>query len=130
MLDKVRIIYLALGYDSSNIPKPKIRCPKCAVVGEMRGLFGWRWVECAACGVVAHWAPKETNPVQEAERFRAMVESGLSLEEISLQTGENPQNIRNRLALLRLTPEEQEKIRRRELSMIRALMMLKKREVG
>lgn len=64
--------------------------------------------------------------IQAAQKYAAMRESGLTSE----QTGVDPVAIRDRLQFLLLMPEEQDKLKRNELSYVRALKLCERRQRG
>jgi hypothetical protein len=69
------------------------------------------------------------DPVSMAKHFQHLHKAlGKPLEEIEKETGVEKQTIKNRLKLLKLTPDEQEQVRTGELTQQRALQKLAHRE--
>jgi len=73
---------------------------------------------------------KNESLIDEAKRIQFLKKQGLKIPEIAERMGENQQNVRNRLQLLRLTPEEQQRVHTGRLGMVNALKVLKQREDG
>jgi hypothetical protein len=59
-----------------------------------------------------------------------MKRQGLTIPQIAARLAKGLQNVRNRLRLLRLTPEEQRQVHTGRLGLVNALKLLKRREDG
>jgi hypothetical protein len=66
--------------------------------------------------------------IDEANRIHSMRGQGLTLPQIADRLCTNLQNVVNRLQLLRLTPEEQQRVHTGKLGMVKALQVIKMRE--
>ena len=71
---------------------------------------------------------RDESPIDEMRMFLFLKKNGVKTKDIALRMGENEQNVRNRLQLARLTPEEQERVHSGKLGMVNALKMLKERD--
>jgi len=71
---------------------------------------------------------KEESLIEEAVRIQSMKEAGMTIPQIAEKLASNQQNILNRLKLLRLTPEEQQRVHTGKLGMVNASKIVDKRE--
>jgi len=72
----------------------------------------------------------QETPVQEGKKYQQMKSYGLNVNQIAEKEATNPQNVRNRLALMRCTQEERDKVHAGKMGMMNALKALQKRESG
>lgn len=68
--------------------------------------------------------------IDEAKRIQFMMRQGLTIPQIADRLAMSRQNVHNRLQLLRLTSEEQRRVHTGRLSLVNALMLVKRREGG
>lgn len=72
---------------------------------------------------------KNENIIEEAKRYKFMkTHLKMNNNEIAKRVGENPQNVYNRMLLLKCTPEEQEKVAAGRLGMVNAIKAMRARE--
>lgn len=62
----------------------------------------------------------QLNPIEEAQGYQVLKDMGRTQNEIAVQLGVNQARVSQRLALLRLTPEEQQQVIDGELGIVRA----------
>jgi hypothetical protein len=66
--------------------------------------------------------------IQAAEKYAEMEKSGLTIAQISAKTGVDPAAIQERLQLLTLTPDEQDKVKNNKISHVQALKLCEQRK--
>jgi ParB-like chromosome segregation protein Spo0J len=66
--------------------------------------------------------------MEAAERYAEMEKSGLTIAQISAKTGVSQEAIQERLLLLALTPEEQDKVNNNKMSYVQALKTCEQRK--
>ena len=66
--------------------------------------------------------------IQAAEKYAEMAKSGLAIAQISAKTGVAPAAIQERLQLLSLTPDEQDKVKNNKISYAQALKLCEQRK--
>jgi hypothetical protein len=66
--------------------------------------------------------------IQAAEKYAEMKKSGLTIAQISAKTGVDSSAIQERLQLLTLTPDEQDKVKNNEMSYVQALKICEQRK--
>lgn len=62
----------------------------------------------------------DLHPLDEAQAYQRLIDSGLRASDIAREIGKSPGSISQRLALLNLTPSEQDALRRGDVSLDRA----------
>jgi ParB-like chromosome segregation protein Spo0J len=70
---------------------------------------------------------EQMSIIRAAKKYGEMRAMGLTIDQISEQTGVPPTAIHERLQLLTLTPEEQQMVKNNQLSMFKALKLCEKR---
>ena len=65
--------------------------------------------------------------IRAANKYSEMEKAGLTIAQISEKTGVDPAAIRERLQLLTLTPDEQDKVKNNKLSYVQALRLCEQR---
>jgi ParB/RepB/Spo0J family partition protein len=98
------------------------------VIGERRlracKLLGWKIIKCLIIkdketfilSLVENIHREDLSPIEEAEAYRKLLDSGLTQEELGKRIGKSQSQIAQKLALHNLPPLAQEMLKRKEIS--------------